>query len=311
MERFGLQEGESLEHPWLNKSVETAQKRVEQRNYLIRKRALEFDDVMNKQRDVIYGWRNEAINSEDVRPLIYEVIDEAIPEKVISLLPPDDEKSYEGLGNWLNTTFPIGLTVEAAGFAGKNADEVSNILIEKIKKSYELKCAHEEPGAIRFLERHIMLSAIDRLWQEHLYGMDALREAVYLRAYGQKDPLIEFKNEAFEMFSELMTNVKGEILHNLFRSASNLLAFGNFMASLPQFLIAPDESGSTSQTHVPGSGSPEHRSPNPESDEPAPTIDDIIAAKIPPPPPASKVGRNAPCPCGSGKKYKNCCGRTA
>ena len=87
MERFGLQEGESLEHPWLNKSVETAQKRVEQRNYLSRKRALEFDDVMNKQREVIYGWRNEAINAENLRPLIYEVIDEAIPEKVIGIPP--------------------------------------------------------------------------------------------------------------------------------------------------------------------------------------------------------------------------------
>ena len=308
MERFGLREGESLEHKWLNKSVETAQKRVEQRNYLIRKRTLEFDDVMNKQREVIYGWRNEAINAENVRPLIYEVIDEAIPEKVIGFLPPDDEKSYDALLNWLHVTFPLGLTMESAGFAGKNADEVSNILIEKIKKSYELKCAHEEPGAIRFLERHIMLNAIDRLWQEHLYGMDALREAVYLRAYGQKDPLIEFKNEAYEMFTELMGNIKGEILHNLFRSTSNLLTFGNFMASLPQFLIAPDESGGASQIQAPGTSRAERRPP---TEEAAPTIDEVIAAGTPPPPPALKVGRNAPCPCGSGKKFKNCCGRTA
>ena len=317
MERFGLQEGESLEHPWLNKSVETAQKRVEQRNYLARKRSLDFDDVMNKQREVIYGWRNEAINALDVRPLIYEVIDEAIPEKVISFLPPDDEKNYDALINWLNVTFPLGLTKESSGFDGKNADEVSNALIEKLKKSYELKCAHEEPDAIRFLERAIMLSAIDRLWQEHLYGMDSLREAVYLRAYGQKDPLIEFKNEAYEMFTELMGNIKGEILHNLFRSTSNLMAFEKFLANLPQFLIAPDEAGGASQTPMPGSRAPEARPPQPQpqldgpngNDEgPEPSIDRAASRPAPQPP---KVGRNDPCPCGSGKKYKNCCGRTA
>src|SRR5205823_1634064 len=132
MERFGLQEGESLEHPWLNKSVETAQKRVEQRNYLIRKRALEFDDVMNKQREVVYGWRNESINSDDPRPLIYEVIDEAIPEKVISFLPPDDEKDPEGLLNWVNTTFPLGVTKESLG-ENFDSTSVSNFLIEKVK----------------------------------------------------------------------------------------------------------------------------------------------------------------------------------
>ncbi|HEX8312158.1 MAG TPA: preprotein translocase subunit SecA, partial [Chthoniobacteraceae bacterium] len=129
MERFGLEEGQELEHPWLNRSVETAQKRVEQRNYLIRKRTLEFDDVMNKQREVIYGFRNEAINSDDPRPLIYETIDEAIPAKVIGFLPPDDERNPTGLVNWVNTTFPLGLTEETLELDGKKADEVSNFLI--------------------------------------------------------------------------------------------------------------------------------------------------------------------------------------
>jgi len=316
MERFGLQEGESLEHPWLNKSVETAQKRVEQRNYLARKRSLEFDDVMNKQREVIYGWRNEAINANEVRPMIYEVIDEAIPEKVISYLPPDDEKDYDALLSWVNGTFPLGLNKESAAFEGKNADEVSNFLIEKIKKSYELKCAHEEPDALRFLERHIMLNAIDRLWQEHLYGMDALREAVYLRAYGQKDPLIEFKNEAYDMFTELMGNIKGEILHNLFRSTSNLLAFEQFLSSLPQFLTAPDETGGQQTNETVRNDREQKRPTAPsainEEAEPAPSLDEALhsrAAQAPRVP--DKVGRNDPCPCGSGKKFKNCCGKGA
>ncbi len=320
MERLGLKEGESLEHPWLNKSVETAQKRVEQRNYLIRKRALEFDDVMNKQREVIYGWRNDAINSEEVRPLIYEVIDEAIPDKVISFLPPDDEKDYDALLSWVNGTFPMGMTKESAGFDGKAADEVSNMVIEKVKKSYELKCAHEEPEALRFLERHIMLNAIDRLWQEHLYGMDSLREAVNLRAYGQKDPLIEFKTEAYEMFTELMGNIKGEILHNLFRSTSNLLAFEQFLSSLPQFLIAPDESGGASQIAVLGTGGatmpPERKRPSHPALQPGesePSLDQALSASATPEPAIApaKVGRNEPCPCGSGRKFKNCCGKAA
>jgi preprotein translocase subunit SecA len=321
MERFGLQEGESLEHPWLNKSVETAQKRVEQRNYLVRKRALEFDDVMNKQREVIYGWRNEAINATDVRPLIYEVIDEEIPSRVIFFLPPDDDKNTDGLVNWLNTTFPLGLTRDQLQAEKRDAAEVSNFLIEKLKKSYELKCAHEDENSTRFLERHIMLNAIDRLWQEHLYGMDSLREAVYLRAYGQKDPLIEFKNEAFEMFTELMGNIKGEILHNLFRSTSNLLAFEQFLTSLPQFLTAPDEAGGTSQTAAPGAhgmeppaarprpaAQPEDANGNGHSGL---SLDAALQHNRAELPSAAKVGRNDPCPCGSGKKYKNCCGRTA
>src|SRR5262249_33667289 len=116
MERFGLEEGQELEHPWLNKSVETAQKRVEQRNYMIRKRALDFDDVMNKQREVIYGWRNEAINTEEPRPMLYEVVDEVIPEKVAEYFPENEDPDIRGLINWINATFPLGLTPEVAGF---------------------------------------------------------------------------------------------------------------------------------------------------------------------------------------------------
>jgi preprotein translocase subunit SecA len=307
MERFGLEEGQELEHPWLNKSVETAQKRVEQRNYLIRKRTLEFDDVMNKQREVVYGFRNEAINSEDPRPLIYETIDEAIPEKVITYLPPDDEQNPHGLLNWVNTTFPLGLTMENAGFDKKRADEVSNFLIEKIKRSYELKCRHEEIEAVRHLERYIILNGIDRLWQEHLYAMDALREAVYLRAYGQKDPLVEYKNEAFEMFTELMGNIKGEILHNLFRSTSNLMAFEEFLANLPMDLLGAEspapERPAGMRERLSAAASAGSADGNGAEAEPALALP--IQREAP------KVGRNEPCPCGSGKKFKNCCGRTA
>jgi preprotein translocase subunit SecA len=312
MERFGLEEGQELEHRWLNKSVETAQKRVEQRNYLIRKRTLDFDDVMNMQREVVYTYRNETIDSEAPRTLIYEVIDEAVPAKVQEYLAAerDEEPNYTGLLHWVNTTFPLGLTKEKAQFDTRTVDENAQFLIGKIKDAYERKSSHEEPTAVKSLERYIILNAIDRLWQEHLYAMDALREGVYLRGYAQKDPLIEYKTEAYDMFVELMANIKNEVLHNLFRSTSNLQAFENFLATLPQFLlrehapIAPTANapargrqlqpvGAMAAVAGDGDGAGEV------------TLDLPIRRSMP------KVGRNEPCPCGSGKKYKNCCGRVA
>jgi len=309
MERFGLEEGQELEHRWLNKSVETAQKRVEQRNYLIRKRTLDFDDVMNMQREVVYTYRNEVIDSEDPRTLIYEVIDEAVPAKLKEYLE-GDEPNYAGLMNWVNTTFPLGLTKDKAQFETRSADENAQFLIGKIKESYERKSSHEEPTAVKSLERYIILNAIDRLWQEHLYAMDALREGVYLRGYAQKDPLIEYKTEAYDMFVDLMANIKNEVLHNLFRSTSNLQAFENFLASLPQFLLRED-----APTAPAANVRARARQPQPVGAMAGVAMDGDGAGEMSIDLPARrslpKVGRNEPCPCGSGKKYKNCCGRTA
>ena len=310
MERFGLEEGQELEHPWLNKSVETAQKRVEQRDYLQRKRSLDFDDVMNKQREVVYGWRNDTIHSDEPRPLLYEVIDEMLPQKVIEFLPEDgSEPNVEGLLGWLNVTFPLGLTAETIGSDKKKPLEIAQFLIERVKKSYELKCAHEPVEAVKYLERNTLLNAIDRLWQEHLYSMDSLREAVYLRAYGQKDPLVEYKTEAFDMFTLLMDAIKNEVLHNLFRSTANLESFGAFLQNLPQFLIHADETGAQ-QTESGGGTATARPTRHALPEEPEPSLADAIAHR-PAPVDPSKVGRNDPCPCGSGKKFKNCCGRTA
>ncbi len=310
MERFGLEEGQELEHAWLNKSVETAQKRVEQRNYLQRKRTLDFDDVMNNQREVVYGYRNEVIDSETPRTLIYEVIDEAVPAKVKEHVD-ETEPDYAALIHWVNTTFPLGLTKERAEFETRTIDENAQFLIARIKEAYERKSSHEEATAVTSLERYVILNAIDRLWQEHLYAMDALREGVYLRGYAQKDPLIEYKTEAYDMFVELMANIKNEVLHNLFRSTSNLQAFENFLATLPQFLLrehAPTSATANSPSRarqaqpvgavaVGGNGDGDGAGEV--------TLDLPVRRNLP------KVGRNDPCPCGSGKKYKNCCGRTA
>jgi preprotein translocase subunit SecA len=318
MERFGLEEGQELEHPWLNKSVETAQKRVEQRNYLQRKRTLDFDDVMNNQREVVYTYRNEVIDTDEPRKLIYEVIDEALPAKVREYLgsAANDEPNYGGLLNWVNTTFPVGLSAEKAQFETRTVDENAEFLVERVKESYERKSSHEEPTAVKGLERYIILNAIDRLWQEHLYAMDALREGVYLRSYAQKDPLIEYKTEAFDMFTELMANIKNEVLHNLFRSTSNLQAFETFLSTLPQFLLrehaptAPTANGPTpgpalGRRAAPANGTGDGLdSGNADGDEVKLELAPV-RREMP------KVGRNDPCPCGSGKKFKNCCGRSA
>jgi preprotein translocase subunit SecA len=312
MERFGLKDGEELEHPWLNKSVETAQKRVEQRNYLIRKRTLDFDDVMNKQREVVYTLRNETLETTEPRKLIFEIVDEIIPLRVHEYLQPPDgsEPDFEGLLQWVNTTFPLGLNRSSAQFDTRTPEENSRFLVDRIKQSYQRKVSHEESEAVAGLERYIILNAIDRLWQEHLYAMDGLREGIYLRSYGQKDPLVEYKAEAYDMFSQLMASIKNEVLANLFRSTTNLMAFEQFLSSLPFNISQRPEPGQPAR--VQGGPSPRREHLGLPREQPVDKNGDDLELVIPVARrEAPKVGRNDPCPCGSGKKYKNCCGRQA
>lgn len=180
-----------------------------------------------------------------------------------------------------------------------SVEENSNWLLQVIKDAYNRKAAMEHAEALRGLERFVILNAVDRLWQEHLYAMDGLREAVYLRAFAQKDPLVEYKNEAFAMFGELMDNIKLEVLNNLFRSTTNLQAFETLLRSLPQNLIQADIPGLSARPEPVAAPVVEN------GEEPVPKIELPIRREVP------KVGRNEPCPCGSGKKFKNCCGRTA
>ena len=314
MERFGLEDGQELEHPLLDRSVENAQKRVEQRNYMSRKHTLEYDDVMNKQREVVYGYRNETLETDDPRHLIDEVIDEAVPVKVQDFLRADSEDgpNYQGLLQWVNTTFPVGLTAAKAGFEGRTVEENAKFLVDTIRNAYLTKCSHEDPDAVKGLERYIVLNAVDRLWQEHLFGMDALREGIQLQRIGQKDPLVEYKNDAYAMFVELMANIKFEILHNLFRSTSNLQAFEKFLASLPQTLLH-EAMGGPQQQRSPAPTDPPPtlgaRQPRPAPAATSPVAEAPPQLEIPSRRELPKVGRNDACPCGSGKKFKNCCGR--
>ncbi len=310
MERFGMEDGEALEHRWLNRSVETAQKRVEQLHYRRRKYVLDFDDVMNKQREVVYGYRNEVLFSEDPRALIYEIIEKVIPQKVDAFLLERDEGSpdYNELLTWANTTFPLRLRRESDTFAGKSPEEIAQSLVEKVKKAYELKINHEDPALADQLERHIILVAIDRLWQEHLYNMDALRDGVHLRAQGQKDPLVEYKNEAYSLFVSLMDNIENEVLNNLFRSTTNLEKFEDFLHNLPFQLSGKEPPG---EANLAVSGSSAALAPAGASTSGAAPDGAKLKLNIPKRRPTVKVGRNEPCPCGSGRKYKQCCGREA
>ena len=235
MERMGLEDGQELEHPWLNRSVESAQKRVEQRNYVYRKRTLEFDDVLNKQRTVIYSLRNEALKTDDPHTMVLEMIDESVPEKVHSFLnvetgPPD----YDGLMHFINVTFPFAMTREDANLESRDADGNAAWLTAKVKELYEIRTKTEYPDHLKSLERYILLNAIDRLWQDHLYSIDALRDGVHLRSFAQKDPLVEYKMEAYDLFAALMGSIRGEILGNLFKGANNLRAFEEMLANMPR-----------------------------------------------------------------------------
>ena len=300
MEKFGLKEGEELSHSWLNKSVQSAQKRVEQRNYTMRKRVLDFDDVMNEQRRIVYGLRNEIILTANPRDLVNKAIDKTIPLKVsefLEVLDQDEEPDFSGLINWTNSNFPIGLKDNDPMIFDEDIDKVASNLTDKIKDLYQIKTDHEEPEHLDGLERSILLGSIDRLWQEHLFSMDSLRESVSLRAQAQKDPLIEYKNEAFKIFKELMDNIDAEVVLSLFRSTTNIEAFKDFLRNLPMNQgrgeVPPSSSTSSAQSQT---------NNDPELE---PQITLPVTRSAP------KIGRNEPCSCGSGKKFKQCCGRKA
>jgi len=304
MERFGMEDGEALEHKWLNRSVETAQKRVEQMHYRGRKYVLDFDDVMNQQREVVYGYRNEALRSEDPRELLIELIEKTIPAHVAHYIEERDEgqPDYVEMLNWVNQTFPLHLTLESAQFETRDLEGNTDYLLGLVKEAYQRKVEAEDPAFLDQLERHIILQAIDKKWQEHLYAMDSLREGVQLRAQGQKDPLVEYKNEAYKLFVTLMDSIDDAALANLFRFTT-VAPMESVLGNQPQRTSGGTED-SVTQDNVSTSGSSGGRhsaAPNEAN----------LKLNLPKRRPKIKAGRNEPCPCGSGKKFKRCCGRMA
>ncbi|MBV9463630.1 MAG: preprotein translocase subunit SecA, partial [Verrucomicrobiae bacterium] len=314
MERFGFKEGEELEHPLLNRSVETAQKRVEEHNYSIRKHTLEYDDVLNKQRDIIYGLRNEILRGDNTRDRIFEFVEELVRERVAEYLANETDTKQTGdtagLIQWVSITFPIILTpleIERAG----GPEETAKLIIEKVRTTYQQKVEGENPDALVHLERHIVLSALDRLWQEHLYNMDALRQGIHLRSYGQRDPLIEYKKEAYEMFAAMMMNLRDEVSLNLFRSATSLEAFENFLRRLPLRFSGPQDPSreqAFGSLKGPYGAAPSRASAEPVGERESSVVEEAIKA-TPVHRDTPRVKPNEPCPCGSGRKFKKCCGK--
>jgi preprotein translocase subunit SecA len=327
METMGLEEGQELEHWALNKSIESAQKRVEQHNFQIRKRTLEYDDVMNKQREVIYSFRNEIIHATDVRDRLMDIMEEVVLVKVEQLTASEwdpNEWKVRALADWVNLNFPLGMPETEIGKAAATGHDkpvagsmfeglspaqfaVCVFISDNVRKAYETKISFEtNEDAVREIERYTILSAIDKLWQEHLYEMDSLRYSIGLRAHGQRDPLIEYKAEAFKIFEEMMVNVKTEVCHNIFRSASSLKAFESFLRNLPQQTMHQSASafggGAASSAPQPAGGNGSQASD---------IVSEAAAAveKAKPVRTGPKVGRNDPCPCNSGKKFKHCCGK--
>jgi len=305
MSRLGLEEGQQLEHKWLNRSIETAQRRVEQQNFSIRKRTLQYDDVMNKQREVVYGFRGEIVRSESVREHVLDILHDVAVTRAEMLLADGSAEGPGEFREWVQTTFPVPVTDQELRVKDGDWEEVAERTADKIRRAYELKVAYEDEHSVDLMERQIVLQTIDTQWQEYLRAMDALRQGVGLRAYGQRDPLVEYKREAFDMFEELMGNIKQDISTGVFRSTTSVDSFESFLNSLPQTLIHDEVSILGGSAPPPGA-----LPPGPPGEMPmdlpsmgGPRQAEPIRREAP------KVGRNDPCPCGSGKKYKKCCGR--
>ncbi len=312
-ERFGPKEGEGLADPWLSKSIEMAQKRVEQHHFSIRKRTLEFDDVMNKQRGIVYGLRKEALLSECPGEVLMGLVEELLINEVelIASLPSGERKSgfdWDKFISWLNATFPLHFKREDLT-AGLRNGEVSDQrafaldIARRVESAYREKNAGLPEEDQRWLERRTVLEALDRLWQQHLYTMDHLRSNIYLRVYAQRDPLVEYKNEAYLAFQSLMTEIQKQAASSMFTmNVARMTTFEDLLKMLPKHLVHRSFN-QFEEAEMPETGGGSDLPPEAMIEAEKPEIQVTFRRQLP------KVGANDLCPCGSGKKYKKCCGQ--
>jgi len=269
MEKLGIKEDEVLEHPMLNNSIEKAQRRVEQQNFMMRKRTLEYDDVMNAQRSEIYDFRSEVLKAENPRSLLMDSIRNCVSAHVIDI--QKDNQSKNDFVTWLNSCFPLGISSNEIPFDSPSED-IEEFILKKIEDAYLIKAKYEDENSLKNLEKHLILQSIDRHWQEYLRSMDSLRESIGLQAYGQRDPLVEYKREAYNLFMDLMQKIYDEIASSLFRSATSIEAMEEFFKSLSgmrkttqQSSINPNSAGlnvnlsSVSQSNQPQSSGPNRK----------------------------------------------------
>ncbi len=282
MEKLGMQEGEPIEHNLISRAIENAQSKVEGHNFEIRKHLLEYDDVMNQQREVIYGQRREILLGKDLRATIMDMIREAAETIANTFTDEKTHPEYWDLKSISDAVYkqfnyrPANLTPETVETL--TPDTLADRIAEEAIHVYEGREAMVGAEHFRNLERIVMLQTIDSLWKDHLLSMDHLKEGIGLRGYAQQNPLLIYKKEGFEMFQNLMTRVEEETLGILFR----------IQVAAPEKMEALQRPREQRLTFS-GSGERVRKAPVKRSPD--------------------KVGRNSPCPCGSGKKYKKCCGR--
>ena len=294
MQKLGMEEGQEIEHPIISSAIENAQTRVEGRNFDIRKQLLEYDNVMNRQREVIYAERRKVLEGENLKEHYLGMIEEVVPILVqgISL---QEEDGFKTLSETVRSVFPVALD----GLENESRDVLTDAIISRVKAAYEEKEKLFGAEPLRHLERMILLDIVDTKWKDHLRSMDNLREGIGLRAYGHKDPLVEYKREAFDAFQNLVDVIKEEALAFIFRvqplDPEKMARVPEEKKSAPLKFLHP-EAGSAIQSIVRG---PEaEQAPRETIQAPTKTL---VADE--------KVGRNDPCPCGSGKKYKKCHGQ--
>ena len=308
LDRLGMDDDMPLEHNVLSRAIEGAQKRVESRNFDIRRRVLEYDDVLNQQRELIYRQRRQVLDGEDLKPVILRMAHSAIGRIVDAYahpnLPPEDWDLEGLLALAQDLYLPKGLIkrTDLAGLESRSA--LAALLEDQADQVYEQRELAFGPQLMRDLERLILLRVVDGKWMDHLAAMDDLREGVGLRAYGQKDPLLEYKFEAFEMFEEMIHAVEDEVARLMYHVRIQGQA-GRRALQAAGGAVADGGAGAGSTVTV----SQDARREESRQRLAQATLAGGDAGRPAPVSTGQKIGRNDPCPCGSGRKYKRCCGR--
>ncbi len=288
MEKLGMEEGEPIEHPMINRAVENAQKKVEGHNFDIRKHLLEYDDVMNRQRTVIYDMRREILGSADLREMVLDFageVSEDLAGRFSDEKTVPEEWDFGALSTAVYAQFGFRPEIPEGERVKLSPSELADRIRRGAEAFYAKKEADYGSDAIRYLERMFLLSTVDTLWKDHLLSMDHLKEGIGLRGYAQKDPLKEYQREGFDLFSDLISRIKEESLKRLFHVKVQREEGGADMKERP---VAPRPARVTlSRGDIKSAGKTTQKREG------------------------AKIGRNDPCPCGSGKKYKKCCGQSA
>ena len=312
MQKLGMQEGEAIEHPWVTKSIENAQRKVEARNFDIRKQLLEFDDVANDQRKLIYEQRNELMDAEDISPTINEIRRDVVSSIIDTFVPPqsfEENWNIAGLTEALDQELALKLPIAQwlKDDDSLHEETLRQRIIDAVEQAFKAKEMLAGSDVMRHFERAVMLRVLDQHWKDHLAAMDHLRQGIGLRGYAQKDPKQEYKREAFEMFRQLLENIKREVIGIISRVQVRTETEVEALEAQRRQTVPMQFTHADASTAV--TAEEEAAQADAAAGQAAPAAAQARVAQAPFVRDLPKVGRNEPCPCGSGKKYKQCHGR--